>query len=134
MMIIDRPLDTFLVGEQNNDDDIEEIIAESNIDAVTPYNPPLTPTAYWVTLNTIWPFPRRELWGRRFHLYSDVYDELRHTAIPNYIGARIPVQSGLHIKAWRLLLKDYYDSQLLDFLQFGWPVDYTGEKPSGACA
>ena len=69
----DRPLDTFLVREQNNDEDIEEIITEANIDVVAPYNPPLIPTAYRVTLNTIWPFPRRELSGRRFHYYCDVF-------------------------------------------------------------
>ena len=41
----------------------------------------------------------------------------------NYCGARIPLaHSKLDINLWREFLKDYHDSQLCDFLEFGWPL------------
>ena len=40
----------------------------------------------------------------------------------NYRGARIPVPSGLCVAAWRKHLQGYSDSNLPDFLEFGWPV------------
>ena len=55
--------------------------------------------------------------------------QVRATVIPNYIGERIPVSSGLKIPAWRALLTDYHDKQLPDFLEFGWPADYSAETP-----
>ena len=40
--------------------------------------------------------------------------------------------SHLNILQWRHLLRDYHDSQICDFLEFGWPVNYTSQSaPSG---
>ncbi len=48
--------------------------------------------------------------------------------LPNLRGCRIPVQSGLNITKWRTRFKRYHDSELVDFLEFGWPVGYVGSK------
>ena len=40
------------------------------------------------------------------------------------MGARIPVTSQLNIHCWKHHLKDYWDSQLLDFLEFGFPLGF----------
>ena len=42
---------------------------------------------------------------------------------PNAYGAKIPVSSQLNISVWRHYLTDYVD-QVVDFLQFGWPINY----------
>ena len=55
---------------------------------------------------------------------------MRSTGLPNYLSARVPVPSGLIMCNWRWLLKNYYDSQLSDFLEFLRPSDYTGMIPS----
>ena len=55
--------------------------------------------------------------------------QVRLTVIPNYIGERITIPSGLNIKAWRALLKDYHNQQLPDFLESGWLVDFTADAP-----
>ena len=44
--------------------------------------------------------------------------------MPNYMKCRIPVQSGLNIKAWRAHLSNYWDQQLYDLLEFGFPLDF----------
>ena len=50
-------------------------------------------------------------------------------ALPNYLKARVPVPSTLNINAWRSMLADYPDVQLVDHLEFGWPLDYSSIKP-----
>ena len=43
---------------------------------------------------------------------------------PNYMGIRIPVSSKLKIKNWKYYLTDYWDKQLVDLLEFGFPLDF----------
>ena len=43
---------------------------------------------------------------------------------PNFLGCRIPVQSNLNIASWRSHLSEYWDAQLLDLLEFGFPLDF----------
>ena len=49
---------------------------------------------------------------------------MTQTGQPNYLVARVPVHSALHISKWRALLQDYMDSVVCDFLEFGWPVGF----------
>ena len=43
---------------------------------------------------------------------------------PNAFGAKIAVSSQLNISVWRHYLTDYADHDVVDFLQFGWPINY----------
>ena len=43
---------------------------------------------------------------------------------PNFLGARIPVVSKLNIDKWKFYLKEYWDQQLVDLLEFGFPLDF----------
>lgn len=63
------------------------------------------------------------------HKCVKIYDLVRSTGRHNYLEARIPVPSGMNIAAWRTLLHDYSDYQLCDFLEFGWPVNYSLPHP-----
>ena len=49
---------------------------------------------------------------------------IKHSKLPNFLHCCIPVQSGLNIKAWRCYLKNYWDQQLCDLLEFGFPLDF----------
>ena len=88
----------------------------------------LSPYEYSSTLTLIWPQPSRLHWHnfRRFEL---LYNKVRYTSLPNYLSTRIPLESGLKIEAWREALVTYNDAQLVDFLEFGWPIDYTAPVP-----
>ena len=43
---------------------------------------------------------------------------------PNYLGARIKVDSQLNLQEWYDQIYDYWDQQLLEFLTFGFPLDF----------
>ena len=43
---------------------------------------------------------------------------------PNAYRAKIPVPLQLNISAWRHYLADYVDRVIVEFLQFGWPINY----------
>ena len=57
--------------------------------------------------------------------FIKIYNAVQEIGLPNYLKARCPVSSGLLIPAWRMMLADFPDTQLVDFLQFGLPLDYT---------
>ena len=48
---------------------------------------------------------------------------------PNYLGARLKVDSQLNLEAWKAELHDYWDSQLIDLLYFGFPLDFNRNSP-----
>ena len=48
---------------------------------------------------------------------------------PNFLGARLKVDSQLNLGAWKLHLSDYWDKQLIDLLYFGFPLDFNRTFP-----
>ena len=90
--------------------------------------PPLTPIAYRPILDRIWPHPRPDQWINHT-LYHNIYVKVRQTALPNHMSAKISIPSGLNIAAWRSMLVGYHDKRLVDYLEYGWPVDYTAVAP-----
>ena len=95
------------------------------------YNPTsfaLSPYEYRSTLQLIWPSTSEISW-KSSQTFKQVYNIVKATALPNYMSARVPLKSGLNIRAWRQDLSGYYDVQLLDYLEFGWPLDYTAPLP-----
>ena len=53
-----------------------------------------------------------------------LHKSVKQFGCPNFLGARIPVVSNLNIDNWKFHLKDYWDTQLLDLLEFGFPLDF----------
>ena len=51
----------------------------------------------------------------------ELHETIKCYGKPNFLGARIPVSSQLRIQNWKVLLKDYWDQQLLQFLEYGSP-------------
>ena len=54
----------------------------------------------------------------------EIYDRVVGCARYNHQGARVRVPSGLCIPAWQKYLEGYPDSGLVEFLEFGWPINY----------
>ena len=59
--------------------------------------------------------------------YSGIYSSVKATCLPNYTKAKIPITPRLKIYTWRVLLPDYFDTELIDFLDFGWPSGFTAQ-------
>ena len=54
--------------------------------------------------------------------YIDIANVILDTGVPNYKQARIPIQSGLNVKAWQKYLQDYPNKKLLQYIKFGYPL------------
>ena len=48
---------------------------------------------------------------------------------PNFQQARVKVDSQLHIDEWQKQLQGYWDTQLIDLLRFGFPLDFNRMSP-----
>ena len=57
----------------------------------------------------------------------DIYNAVETTGMYNFQGARRRVPSGLNIQAWEQHLQGYGDNNLVDFLAYGWPVNFRRE-------
>ena len=85
-----------------------------------------SPLEYVKTVLSIWPTIKLDMSDKCS--YFKIYESVRLTGLPNYMGARIPLNSGLKIDNWKLLLHGNENKHLIDLLEFGWPVNYTSKK------
>ena len=58
-----------------------------------------------------------------------LHNTVRRTNCPNFLGCRIPVQTQLKPRAWRYYLQDYWDHQLPDLIECGFPIDFDRSRP-----
>ena len=49
---------------------------------------------------------------------------IRQSGLPNFLGLYIPVRTNLNVNSWRRHLADYFDQQLLDLIEFEFPLDF----------
>ena len=59
----------------------------------------------------------------------DIHALLRATGKHNYMSARISVESQLNMADWKAELSNYWDQQLLQLLEFGFPLDSNRQCP-----
>ena len=57
-------------------------------------------------------------------LCSRKQEVVKKSGKPNFLQARIPIQSQLKVEAWEEALGDYWDRQLLELIKFGFPLDF----------
>ena len=85
------------------------------------------PIQYASYIRDIWPTPTSSA-VRTLPVHMDLYQKVKLTNLPNYLEARRPIPSDLNCDAWDYLLEGYPDSQITQFLRFGWPGNFTAEK------
>ena len=80
------------------------------------------------TASTFSPFqPGHKIGDDNTYLQGFLYDLHAHVASTgsyNFARARRPVPSGLNIQAWRKYLDGYHDTNLVSFLEYGWPINF----------
>ena len=59
----------------------------------------------------------------------NIHALVRATNKHNYMEARLPVKSQLNISEWKSRLTNYWDQQLLQLLEFGFPLDFNRNCP-----
>ena len=87
-----------------------------------------TPAQYAPIRQAFWPTVNGPQWAD-FPAYADAYNRVTLTGLPNRLGARITLPSGLNLQAWEEDLVSYHDKEVCEFLRYGWPVGYTASHP-----
>ena len=57
-----------------------------------------------------------------------LHKHLRSSPLPNAFSARIAVPTILNIDFWKAALSSYHDHEIVNFLEFGWPINYTASQ------
>ena len=60
------------------------------------------------------------------HTYLCVVEQ----SLPNFLGARVPLPTNLHIQQWEAIVVTPADSQVIQMVTFGFLVGYTGPIPT----
>lgn len=69
-----------------------------------------------------WPSPTSNAF-KQAPQFCEIYDLVKAKNLPNALGARVLIPSGLNISAW-INIREYHDNQICHFLAFGWPIGY----------
>lgn len=74
-------------------------------------------------LSSHWPKPTPDAYTCQPD-FCELYDDILSFSLPNFMGARRTIASGLNLECWEALLKDYHDNEICYFLRYGWPIGY----------
>lgn len=76
----------------------------------------------------MWPNPISKAW-KEAPEFCTLYSNIKSKNLPNFLGAKITVQSALNLDTWQQELVDYHDREICAFLRYGWPIGYHANKP-----
>lgn len=79
-------------------------------------------------ISTVWPTTTTHA-RQMFPDFCERYENVRAYALPNFLGAQLPIPSALNLNSWTKKLSDYHDKGICQFLQYGWPVGYHLQSP-----
>lgn len=79
-------------------------------------------------INSIWPHIS-PLAAQENVDFAHLYTTVKSFNLPNFLGARIQLNSGLNLEQWDEALLYYHDAELCQFLRYGWPVGYNKRSP-----
>lgn len=79
-------------------------------------------------ISTSWPSVTDEA-TNAIPAFAELYKKVKSYNLPNCLGAKVPVSSGLKIQAWVDNLVNYHDNELCHFLAYGWPIGYDAPTP-----
>lgn len=64
-----------------------------------------------------------------FPKFAKLYSSIKDLNTPNFLGAKVTLESDLNLDKWDQELESYHDRQVCHFLRFGWPVGYEADSP-----
>ena len=77
-----------------------------------------------VPLSPLRLFTGDPMYGEQIPDIISAHKLIRDSGLPNFWVLRIPVHAQLNVKAWRFHLRDYWDQQLIDLIEYGFPLDF----------
>lgn len=103
-------------------------ISHHSSDRYSPKFDPVALATHSSLVAAIWPTPTPAATSQ-FPEFCHVYSTIKHFNLPNAVGARVTLPSGLHLDKWELYLRDYHNKEVCAFLRYGWLVGYSGPHP-----
>ena len=70
---------------------------------------------------------RKTVAFKNIEQYLQVAQVIKHSKVSNYKQVRIPIESGLNIRAWENRLDGYPDKRLIQYLKFGFPLSISSQ-------
>ena len=130
-----HPLHSTLIDEEGEDPPLDFGYA-GDLESAThqlPTRPAITPMKvgpyeYAEVIAKWWPHPTPGF-PAIAPVHFPLYVAARDTNLPNYLMARRQVPSALKCDTWDRLLLGYGDSEIVEYLRFGWPSSYTAPAP-----
>ena len=59
-----------------------------------------------------------------------IHSLVKKSGVPNFLGCRIPALSNFNIQYIRQNATDYPDQEVIEFLEYGFPISYQGTNPN----
>lgn len=108
--------------------DLHQLALPESLSGSQPLPADLFLYKYRDMLDSIWPViaPSARL---EFPSFATLYMDVFEHKLPNYIGAQIPLKSGLKVEQWELALQVYHDKDICKFIKYGWPLGYLADAP-----
>ena len=75
----------------------------------------------YIALNDLKLYYGLEVTWKKTPFILQAHKLIRQSGVPIFLNCRIPVQTQLNPDRWRYYLTDYWDKQLQDLVQFGFP-------------
>ena len=78
----------------------------------------------FVPVNDLMVYTGQEMvWGHVLDIV-EAHARVKQSGLLNFMKLRIPVEAQLKVKSWKKYLDSYWDRQLVDLIQFGFPLDF----------
>lgn len=61
--------------------------------------------------------------------FCKTYSIIKSFNLPNVLGARLTLESGLNLAKWEAQLIDFHNREVCAFLRYGWPLGYSSPNP-----
>ena len=74
-------------------------------------------------------FPRHSKQAEPIYCPIKIHNLVKQSGVYNFLGCRIPVQTQLNVEEWSRQLKGYWDTQLIDLITYGFPLDFNRNSP-----
>ena len=58
-----------------------------------------------------------------------IHNLVKESGVYNFWGCRIPIQNQLNVDEWSRQLCGYWDTQLIDLITYGFPLDFNRKSP-----
>ena len=64
-----------------------------------------------------------KIWSAIPDLFT-AHNMIKDSRVPNFLGLRIPVNTNLNVHAWRKYLRNYFYQQLVNLIEYSFPLDF----------